>query len=295
MAIQENQEYVIPASEFARICGTTRDTLRYYEKSRLLTPWKDPENGYHYYCYAQIGTFYFISMLRSADLSTRDIYDFLMQNDNAGLLPYIHAQIDALKAQRLELDRKIRQFSVVLALDALIRNAGYGKPALGSFPEQIRFRMAPVTSGNATSLSDIARDIQDHIHLFPDMAGSFPAGTAMDAQAFLEGDYRYIKVVSLYDAEDAFPWHPAMQEAAPGSIESWESVTTFALPTQTVAAVVCRDSDGDIHKIYRRLASFIQKNDLTMLTDVFSVSILNMMGPDHVRRYLKYIFVCVRE
>ena len=40
-------EYTISAGEFARICGTTRDTLRYYDKHKVLIPWKNPENGYH--------------------------------------------------------------------------------------------------------------------------------------------------------------------------------------------------------------------------------------------------------
>ena len=32
MKDEKRAEYTIPAGEFAQICGTTRDTLRYYEK-----------------------------------------------------------------------------------------------------------------------------------------------------------------------------------------------------------------------------------------------------------------------
>ena len=299
MQDKKQPEYTLSAGEFARICGTTRDTLRYYEKQKVLIPWKNRENGYHYYSYAQIGSFYFISTLRSAGLSIREIRDQLSTANASGFLPYIHMQIDVLKQQRRELDRKIRQLSVVLALDSVIHLSDYGVPVISEFPPGIRFRMAPVRSDNAYSLSDIARDIQDHIHLFPDMAGSFPAGTAMDAESFLQGDYRYIKVISLYPSdEEAEPAGAAAsddREGAPfpGSIEAWDCVTRFELPTRRLAAVVCRDSDGDIHEIYRRLADFIKENHLKMLTDVFSVSFVNMMDADRKRRYLKYVFVCV--
>lgn len=290
-----SKEYTISAGEFARICGATRDTLRYYDKHRVLIPWKNPENGYHYYSYAQIGTFYFISTLRSLDLPIKRIREYLLTGNDTGFLPYMKMQLDALKEQRQELDRKIRQVSVVTALDSLILSADYGVPVISDFPPEIRFRVAPVSSENACSLSDIARDIQDHIHLFPDMAGSFPAGTAMDAGRFMQEDYRYIKVVSLSYVDDAELYLPASlrSHASPGSIEAWESVSVFSLPTRKLAAIVCRDTDGDIRVMYRRLADFIRNNHLTMLSDVFSISIVNIIDPEQRRRYLKYIFVCI--
>lgn len=288
-------EYTISSGEFARICGATRDTLRYYDKHKVLIPWKNPENGYHYYSYAQIGTFYFISTLRSLDLPIKKIREYLLTGNDTGFLPYMNMQLDALKEQRRELDRKIRQVSVVTALDSLIVQADYGVPVISDFPPEIRFRVAPISSENAYSLSDIARDIQDHIHLFPDMAGSFPAGTAMDAGAFMREDYRYIKVVSLSYVDDADLYLPASlrSRATPGSIEAWESVSVFSLPTRKLAAIVCRDTDGDIRTMYRRLADFIRSKDLKTLTDVFSISIVNIMDPEQRRRYLKYIFVCI--
>ena len=295
MGTTEKLEYTIPAAEFARICGTTRDTLRYYEKRKVLLPWKDPENGYHYYSYAQIGSFYLISTLRSMNYSAQEICDYLLIGNYSEFLPLINVQIAALQKQQWELERKIRQLSVVRELDQIAPEKNYGHPAIQSFPKKISFRMAPIASGKAYSLSDIARDIQDHIHLFPDMAASFPAGTAMNAEAFLNGDYRYTKVISLYPTEDRDSIPPGISAGTPdpGTVEAWESVTTFSLPTLRVAGIFCRDTDGNIQTIYRRLADFIQQNHLKMKTDVFSISFLNMIGPDQKRRYLKYIFVCV--
>ena len=51
------EEYCISAGAFARMCQTTRDTLRYYEKQGILVPKKSEKNGYHYYSYAQISSY----------------------------------------------------------------------------------------------------------------------------------------------------------------------------------------------------------------------------------------------
>ena len=43
--MREKDEYCITAGEFAKICQTTRDTLRYYERQGILVPKKNPVNG----------------------------------------------------------------------------------------------------------------------------------------------------------------------------------------------------------------------------------------------------------
>ena len=72
------EEYCISAGAFARMCQTTRDTLRYYEKQGILVPKKSEKNGYHYYSYAQISSYYFISTFRGLGCSVEDIKEYLL-------------------------------------------------------------------------------------------------------------------------------------------------------------------------------------------------------------------------
>ena len=60
------------------MCQTTRDTLRYYERQGILVPKKNPVNGYHYYSYAQISSYYFIRTFRELDCSVGDIKEYLL-------------------------------------------------------------------------------------------------------------------------------------------------------------------------------------------------------------------------
>ena len=69
----EDIEYSLSVSQFAKLCGTTRDTLRYYYEQNILTPRVDPNNGYHYYSASQISSFFFINTMRKAGCSIKEI------------------------------------------------------------------------------------------------------------------------------------------------------------------------------------------------------------------------------
>ena len=56
-------------NELEKLLGTTKDTLRYYEKEELISPSRD-DNGYSY---EDIRIIKNIIMLRSFDLSIKDI------------------------------------------------------------------------------------------------------------------------------------------------------------------------------------------------------------------------------
>lgn len=72
------EEYCISAGALPGCVRQTRDTLRYYEKQGILVPKKSEKNGYHYYSYAQISSFYFISTFRGLGCSVEDIKEYLL-------------------------------------------------------------------------------------------------------------------------------------------------------------------------------------------------------------------------
>ena len=59
-------------NELEKLLGTTKDTLHYYEKEELISPSRD-DNGYRNYSYEDIRIIKNIIMLRSFDLSIKDM------------------------------------------------------------------------------------------------------------------------------------------------------------------------------------------------------------------------------
>ena len=103
--MQKKDEYCITAGEFAKMCQTTRDTLRYYERQGILVPKKNPVNGYHYYSYAQISSYYFIKTFRELDCSVGDIKEYLLGGEEVRFDAFVDQQYDRLLMMRRELDR----------------------------------------------------------------------------------------------------------------------------------------------------------------------------------------------
>ena len=110
--MREKDEYCITAGEFAKICQTTRDTLRYYERQGILVPKKNPVNGYHYYSYTQISSYYFIRTFRGLDCSVGDIREYLLGGEEIRFDEFVEQQYEKLLYMRKELDQKIDKISV---------------------------------------------------------------------------------------------------------------------------------------------------------------------------------------
>lgn len=64
-------------NEVAKIYNVSTDTLRFYDKMKLLSPWVVGENGYRYYSKAQFEIISTIMLLRSMGTSIKDIKELL--------------------------------------------------------------------------------------------------------------------------------------------------------------------------------------------------------------------------
>ncbi|MBB1079576.1 MerR family transcriptional regulator [Limosilactobacillus sp. STM2_1] len=72
-------------SQFAKIVGTTRRTLIFYDQKGIFKPVETMDNGYRYYSYGQIYQINFILGLRELGLSVEEIKDYLNDNNSESL------------------------------------------------------------------------------------------------------------------------------------------------------------------------------------------------------------------
>ena len=273
--MENSSEYCISSGMFAQLCKTTRDTLRYYQEKGILVPRKNERNGYSYYSYAQIASFFFIRTFRELDCSVEDIQRYLLGGQQARFDTFVDKQYEALLAERAEIERKIAVIGGTRALLKEIRQADTGGPALRTLPPGLALKVTAVRSSPATSVSEVMPDILRHLERcrLPGVQ-AFPIGGAMKAEEFFAGQYRYCQVFSF---------------AGPTA----EGEDILPLGGKPCAVRVCRDSDGDIAAVYEELAEFVARSGRKAVSDVFSLSIVNVIDPHETRRYLKYIFVCL--
>ena len=269
------EEYCISAGVFARMCQTTRDTLRYYEKQGVLVPKKSEKNGYHYYSYAQISSFYFISTFRGLGCSVEDIKEYLLGGEKVRFDGFVDRQYAVLLKQQRELERRIGIIGNTRKLLEQIRRNDTGKPELYEQPEIFRLKVTKVLSDPATSFSEISTDIHRHLKAC-DHPGvqAFPMGAAIGREDFQKGQYVYREVFSFAD-----------EQAAGSGIREIPGIRTVVM--------VCREKDGDIRLAYQKIRNYLKEQALQLSSDLYSLSIVNVIDPNAERKYLKYIIACV--
>ena len=59
--------------QFAKLCKTTKETLRHYNNIGLLIPEAKSENGYKQYSFGQMFQFFYIETLKDAGCSLQVI------------------------------------------------------------------------------------------------------------------------------------------------------------------------------------------------------------------------------
>ncbi len=92
--------------EFAKICETTKETLRHYNNIGVIKPEKIESNGYKYYSYHQIFDFYAVTILRHAGCSLEEIKVYLKQEKSSCLKEILTKQLEIVSMQRKALEQR---------------------------------------------------------------------------------------------------------------------------------------------------------------------------------------------
>lgn len=94
--------------DLARATGVSADTIRYYTRIGLLTPHKDPENGYKRFNRNHIKIIHFVKRARDLGFSLKEIQQ-LIQDSEEGISPcpaarnILREKIEVVRAQLLEM------------------------------------------------------------------------------------------------------------------------------------------------------------------------------------------------
>lgn len=91
---------LLKAGEFARLCGTTKETLRHYRDIGLLGPVAKAKNGYQLYSPLQLSDCLLVSSLQQAGCSLHEIKGYLSEPDSEALESVMEGRISAIVEQR---------------------------------------------------------------------------------------------------------------------------------------------------------------------------------------------------
>ena len=274
----DNDEYTLSMHQFARLCGTTRDTLRYYYEQDIITPKVNPDNGYHYYSPAQISSFFFITTMRQAGCSIKEIHDIIHNHKKDDVIKIVGSKINDMQRELYRINMKISALHLGMWILGKYEGHKVSSPFLDAIPD-ISVTYTPVqNTKDAFHASDIASDISAHM---AKTAGdetlfSFPAGVTISYENLVARNYLYSNVISL-------------------SLLPADHVNTFPLPTKSAVLCYHDHHSPDMDQTYQRIVNYIKKNRLKACSELYSISLWNLYGQESNHTYYKYLFICVEE
>ncbi len=276
--MNQNSEYFLTSGEFAKMCNTTRDTLRHYHELGILTPAKNEENGYYYYSLSQITSFYFINIFRQLDTPLKNIKSCLFSSDDEYYYDFCNGQLDNLIKMRNDIDNKIAALDNTMKLMNYMKQAPEGEPRIITLNRIPVYFVTPIQSKHSGRASDIVDDLRNHIERCnsrPDIH-TFPISAIIDYDDFSKGNYQYKQLCSMISSDE-------------------ENSDILHLPTSRVVGCSCKDGKTDIRDIYKKMQAYIVEKKLTVISDLFSISLFNFVDAQAEHRYLKYLFICIQD
>ncbi|MBO6240491.1 MAG: MerR family transcriptional regulator [Butyrivibrio sp.] len=271
------QEYSLTVSQFAKLCGTTRDTLRHYYEQDILMPRVDEDNGYHYYSASQISSFFFISTMRQAGCSIKEIRDIIHNSSREAIEKLTNSKILEMQRELYRINKKISALHLGMWILGEFGRHKKGSLFLQSIPELSISRTPVRNKDYAHHAADIANDISVHLNKATDndSLSIFPTGVSISYDDLIKKHYVYNNIISL-------------------SFLPSDNINTF--PSEGNLALCCHQDNmtKDIEKTYQKMVNYIKKNRLKACSDLYIISLINLYDQEKEHTYFKYLFIFVK-
>ncbi len=269
-------EYTLSVSHFAKLCGTTRDTLRYYYEKKIIVPWIDPNNGYHFYSANQISAFFFIRTMRQAGCSLSEIEKMIHSSSGDKIADIISSRVESLHEELSAIKMKIGSLSLGLWIFDNYETYREGTPFFEKMPRASVLATPVANKKSAHHTADIARELSKHLSKISsdDTLTNFPTGVTISFEDLVNKNYVYNNVVSLS------PLPP-------------DNSSTFVLPSTSIVGCYHDHNSDNIELSYRKILAFIRKNHLEPVSDLYVMSLINLYDKERNHTYFKFLFICV--
>lgn len=117
--MEKGRRSLFTVSQFAQMCGVSRQTLIYYDREGIFSPQVVGENGYRYYSHLQYDELETILTMRDLGAPLAEIRSRLLEGEEGGLLPlleeeerHLNREIERLEYLRESVRRK-RQLALL--------------------------------------------------------------------------------------------------------------------------------------------------------------------------------------
>lgn len=272
-----NKEVYFTTGQFAKLCGSTKETLFHYDEINLFKPHHVASNGYRYYILKQLDVFDLITVLIQCQMSLNEIKQFLEKRKHIDfenfLLErekYLSKEIKKmvqLKKVLIETRESLKLSNKVLCgtflFETLKSNTYVGMP-LDLNAENMDYERARVL-----------RNLIIYMDL-KEVGDNYLMGSIVKKEHFFQGFFQ--ESVYICKAKNKV-----------------EKKNYYFLEAGRYLTYYHKGSYDDLFNSYQILKEYIEKHNICIISDVFSMDLKTYLSTMDEGEYIIKIFVRVAQ
>lgn len=247
-------------NEIAKMYNVSTDTLRFYDRIGLLSPWETGENGYRYYSKAQFEIISTIMLLRAMGTPIRDLKEILDGRSAEAIRSELNRQIlDMDKEIERLLELRDRAGNLMGEIDRIDADSIGVEvvPKLWVFSKRF---------GDEDEL-DIEEILKVNRHAGKDWVSFAGIMSTITVEKLNEGDFH------TYDRYGYISEQPC----------NFESPYLDIIPERKCVvgiSKVCSPEHAEIDETYKRMLDYISQRKLDIAGDAIERNILDLYAGD---------------
>ena len=275
MASQKGKKHYT-SGEFARLCGTTKETLRHNDEVGILKPAEVGENGYRYYTNGQFFDYDLIVTLKEAGCSLAEIKSYTEYYEPEVFLAGIKDKLRQLEAEKHKIESMQRLLQRAIETTEYALTEEYYKPRLVTCEEEYLITIK-VAHPSEQSFSDMVHDIRDHyMHLEErDLWDEYGMGYIIMKETLEEGkDFASYYYTRIHDKR--------------------EDERLQIRPAGQYVTMLHKGDYWTLPQSYDIIKKFIAENDLEICGNSYEYELVNHLAAQKMNDYIIQISVEVR-
>jgi DNA-binding transcriptional MerR regulator len=259
---------LLSTGEFAKLCGTQKGTLFFYDKEGLLKPKYVSENGYRRYGAEQFFEYDMISILKETGSSLKEIKLHLQKRDPESLLRLFEEKRILLKKEKARIARQQKMLDAIVDLTKATLHPRQGVLEVVDLPEE-ELELMPVSPENQTTAEGCATLFAEFSRKLEEQGRSFPAPFGV-----------------MIDRDEAIARRYIASHFFCGGSRSTPKPNLHIRPAGKYAAFL-HSGDMDSHEVaYAEMLERVEKSGLGIVGNIYSYDTMSYFITGSAEEYL---------
>lgn len=156
------KEHFLTTGEFAKLCGTTKETLFHYDEIGILKPVHLGENRYRYYTPAQFFDYDLIQMMKYTGSSLSDIKWYFSHYNTSYFLEIFRKKQEEIARKRQELEEISRFLSDTIKMTENALDDVYDRPEV-KYEEEELLLITQIIPPEGENIHSVVRRMGEHM------------------------------------------------------------------------------------------------------------------------------------